>query len=68
MNEKKIWEIKDEAELAKVLFNLITLLEAITRELTPFMPETARTLAAAIKHESGAIVAKKPETLFPRVK
>ena len=68
VNEKKIWEIKDEAELAKVLFNLITLLEAITRELAPFMPETARTLAATIKHESGAIVAKKPGILFPRVK
>jgi methionyl-tRNA synthetase len=68
VNEKKIWEIKDEKELAHALFNLITLLEAVTRELTPFMPETARILAAAVTHKDGSVLVKKPEILFPRVK
>jgi methionyl-tRNA synthetase len=68
VNEKKIWEIKDERELARALFNLITLLEAITRELTPFMPETASILAAAVTHKDGSITVKKPAILFPRVK
>ena len=68
VNEKKIWEIKDEAELVKILFNLVSLLEAVTRELASFMPETARVLSAAIEHKGDSIVVKKPEILFPRVK
>jgi methionyl-tRNA synthetase len=68
VNEKKIWEIKDKDELAKVLFNLISLLEAVSRELVPFMPETARALAAAVVHKDGSIIVKKPGILFPRVK
>ena len=67
VNEKKIWEIKDAGELAKALFNLIFLLEAITHELAPFMPEPPD-LTAAITQNDGSIVVKKPEILFPRVK
>jgi len=68
VNEKKIWEIKDEDKLAKALFNLVSLLEAVTRELAPFMPETARILSSAVEHKNGTIIVKKPEILFPRIK
>lgn len=69
VNEKKIWEIKDDGARAQALFNLVSLLEAVARELVPFLPETARKISAAIVHEDGAVLKiVKPEILFPRVK
>jgi methionyl-tRNA synthetase len=68
VNERKVWEIKDDAMRAVALFNLISLLDAIATELVPFLPETSKKIKAAIVHEGGALKTKKPETLFPRVK
>ncbi len=69
VNDKKIWEIKDEAELYAVLANLLALLDAVAQELAPFMPEASRKIRAAIVHGSdGTVTAAKPDVLFPRVK
>ena len=68
VNDRKVWEIKDDATRAVALFNLVSLLDAVAIELVPFLPETARKIKAAIVRENGALKTKKPETLFPRVK
>jgi methionyl-tRNA synthetase len=68
VNEKKIWEIKDGVERAEALVNLVSLLEAIARELVPLLPETAKKISAVIIHEDGVIKTTKPDILFPRVK
>ena len=68
VNERKVWEIKDDATRAAALFNLVSLLDAIATELVPFLPETAKKIRAAITHEGDVVRTKKPETLFPRVK
>lgn len=72
VNDKKVWEIKDDAERGMALYNLVSLLEAVAATLAPFMPDTSRKIAGAIEHDgngSGAtITAKKIEALFPRMK
>jgi methionyl-tRNA synthetase len=68
VNDRKVWEIKDDATRAVALFNLVSLLDAIATELVPFLPETSRKIRAAIMREGGAIRTKKPDILFPRVK
>jgi len=68
VNERKVWEIKDDAQRAAALFNLVSLLEAVATELVPFLPETSRKIKAAIVHEKGTLKTKKPDILFPRIK
>ena len=68
VNDRKVWEIKDDATRAVALFNLVSLLDAVATELVPFLPEAAKKLRAAIVHEDGALKTKKPEILFPRIK
>jgi len=68
VNERKVWEIKDDAQRAAALFNLVSLLEAVAVELAPFLPETSRKIRAAIVHEDGVLKTKKPDILFPRIK
>jgi methionyl-tRNA synthetase len=68
VNERKVWEIKNDATRAVALFNLVSLLDAIAIELVPFLPETSKKIRAAIVHDGGVLKTKKPETLFPRVK
>jgi methionyl-tRNA synthetase len=68
VNEKKIWELEAGAARDVALANLIALLEAVAHELVPFMPETAKKISAAIEHGDNAVIIKKPEILFPRIK
>lgn len=68
INDRKVWEIKDDATRGVALFNLVSLLDAIATELVPFLPETAKKIHAAITHEGNRLKIKKPDTLFPRVK
>lgn len=68
VNEEKVWEIKDDKKRVQALFNLVSLLEAVTFELTPFLPETARKLNAAVSWEGKTLTIAKPEILFPRIK
>ena len=68
VNDKKVWEIKDDVKRAAALFNLISLLEAIATALTPFIPETARKIAAAVERDGDLLKIKKMEILFPRLK
>ncbi len=67
VNEKKIWEIKDDAVRKEALLGLIVLLEGIASTLAPFLPETSRRIAAAVSREEGIIHIKRPEALFPRI-
>lgn len=67
VNERKVWEIKDDAQRAAALFNLVSLLDAVATELVPFLPETAKKIRTAIVREGGALKTKKPGTLFPRM-
>lgn len=68
VNEKKVWEIKDEGERRKTLFNLVTLLEAIAVMLSSFMPEASKKITGAIVHNGDILNVKKIEGLFPRMK
>jgi methionyl-tRNA synthetase len=68
VNERKVWEIKDDAQRAAALFNLVSLLDAVATELVPFMPDASRKIRAAIVREDGALKTKKPDILFPRIK
>jgi methionyl-tRNA synthetase len=68
VNERKVWEIKDDAVRAVALFNLVSLLDAVATELVPFLPETSKKIKAAIVYEDGALKTKKPDILFPRIK
>src|SRR6202042_3264715 len=65
VNEKKVWEIKDDKERQQALSNLIAFLEAIASALLPFLPETSRKIEAAIEHDGDMIKVKKIEGLFP---
>jgi methionyl-tRNA synthetase len=68
VNDKKVWEIKDDTKRAAALFNLVSLLEAVATALIPFMPESARKIALAIERDGNSLNVKKPEILFPRLK
>jgi methionyl-tRNA synthetase len=68
VNERKVWEIADDAARGAALFDLVSLLEAIAALLAPFMPETARAIDAAIRWEDGVLHITKPAVLFPRIK
>lgn len=68
VNEEKVWEIKDAKKRKRALSDLVSLLEAITLELTPFLPETARALSVAVSREGKTVTITKPAILFPRIK
>jgi methionyl-tRNA synthetase len=67
VNDKKVWEIKDEDERQAVLFNLVTLLGAVATTLVPFMPETARKIQSIISPEKDGLKVQKIGILFPRI-
>jgi methionyl-tRNA synthetase len=66
VNEKKIWEMKDDGERSQALYNLVSLLEAIGRTLTPLLPDAARKISGAITDEGKQMRAVRIEALFPR--
>lgn len=67
VNEKKVWEIKDEAARRQALFNLVSLLDNIAAVLHPFVPATAKKITAALQWEGSVLKAKKTAALFPRL-
>lgn len=66
VNEKKPWEtISGNRE---VLYNLMVILDNVAVLLEPFLPETSKKITGSINWPSSNIViAKKIETLFPRL-
>ena len=68
VNEKKVWEIKDDKERAQVLFNLVSLLDNVAAMLVPFLPETSKKITDALVWSDGHLSVKKPAILFPRLK
>jgi methionyl-tRNA synthetase len=68
VNEKKVWEIKDEVARAQALFNLVSLLDNVAAMLVPFLPETSKKITAALLWQDDVLHVKKPDILFPRVK
>lgn len=76
VNEKKVWEIKDDAARRQALFDLVTLLENVADALVPFLPDTSQKIISCISREGGGgaggasevLRTKKPEMLFPRIK
>ena len=68
VNDKKVWEIKDDAERSAALFNLVSLLEAVGVSLAPFMPDVAKKITEAIVRDGEGMKVEKPEILFPRIK
>lgn len=67
VNDKKIWEIKDDEARAAALYNLVILLEKIANTLVPFLPEASQKIGAAIRSEGDALTARKIPPLFPRL-
>jgi len=67
VNEKKVWEIKEDKQRAAALFNLVVLLDNIAATLLPFLPETSQKITASIVWKDDVLTATKPATLFPRV-
>ncbi len=67
VNDKKVWEIKDDKARMAALYNLIVLLDNIAGVLAPFLPGASEKITAAIKPDGDALTAKKIPPLFPRV-
>ena len=68
MNDKKVWEIKDDAERHTALFNLVSLLEAVAVTLAPFMPATTQKIIGVIEQDGDVLKVKKIDILFPRIR
>jgi methionyl-tRNA synthetase len=68
VNDKKVWEIKNDTERAQALFNLVSLLDAVAFALEPFLPVTARKITEAVGREANEFKTKKIDILFPRLK
>jgi methionyl-tRNA synthetase len=68
VNEKKVWEIKDEAARRQVIFNLVSLLDNVAAVLAPFLPAAAKKITEAITWKGDVLSAKKTDILFPRLK
>jgi len=66
VNEKKVWEIKEDKKRAGALFNLVVLLDNIAAVLAPFLPETSRKITGSIVWKNEELTATKPAALFPR--
>lgn len=67
VNEHKVWEMQDENEKKKKLFNLLVILDNVGALLVPFLPETAQKITESIKWEGEAIKVTKGANLFPRL-
>lgn len=67
VNKHKIWEIKDENEKKKKLFNLLVILDNLGALLVPFLPKTAEKITRSIRWEGEAIKVTKGANLFPRL-
>ncbi len=67
VNGHKVWEIKDEEEKKKKLYNLVTILENLGVLLAPFLPDTAQKITESIRREDGAVKITKGANLFPRL-
>ncbi|MEK7590551.1 MAG: class I tRNA ligase family protein [Patescibacteria group bacterium] len=66
VNEKKPWEAIGGNQ--EVLYNLIVILDNIAVLSEPFLPETSKKITESISWpSSNIIIAKKIETLFPRL-
>ena len=63
IQEKKVWEIKDEDEKKAVLYNLKEGILQIAELLSPFIPESAE----KIKKQFSATKIKKGEILFKKI-
>ena len=68
VNEKKVWEMKDDAARRQALVNLVSLLDNIAAVLAPFMPDTSAKITKALVWEGDILRAKRIEALFPRLK
>ncbi len=67
VNEKKVWEIKDDAPRREALYHLVVLLDNIAGALAPFLPGASQKITAVIHAEGATIAAKKIPPLFPRL-
>jgi len=68
VNEKKVWEIKDDDARRQALFNLAVLLASVAAILAPFLPDASQKIKDAVVWGDGALTAKKIDVLFPRIK
>ncbi len=68
VNEKKVWEINDDAARRAALANLTALLGAVGDMLAPFLPDASQKIKAALVREGDTVRAVKIEPLFPRAK
>ncbi len=84
IDDKKPWELakKDPAQVLQILYHLLEILRHVSFMLTPFMPDTAAKIQAALHVEGGKLypdniswgglkegaTVKKIEALFPRLK
>ena len=68
VNEKKVWEIKDDGDRRQALFNLVSLLDNIAAVLLPFLPDASVKISRALTWEGDILKAKRTEALFPRLK
>lgn len=67
INGKKPWEIKNEAELKKVLANAGYVLGVVLNLVEPFLPQTGEKIRQQIWFRDSAINFKKGKNLFPRL-
>ena len=65
VNEKSPWKITDAEEKAKVVFQLVAILDHASQMLQPFLPASAEAIGACVSKKEGAV--KKIPPLFPRL-
>lgn len=67
VNDEKPWAIEDRDEKAKVVFNLVAILDNVAAMLSPFLPETSAKITKSIVWEGNRVTTKRGEVLFPRL-
>ena len=68
VNKNEPWKMSDKKKKEKVIFNLIIILENVSKLLAPFMPQTSEKISKSVKISPKFIKAEKRENLFPRIK
>lgn len=66
-NKTTPWGISDPKEKARVVFDLVVVLDNVAALLAPFLPETAEKITKNVNWQDSVLKVEKGEVLFPRL-
>ena len=67
INKNEPWKIKDKKKKGKVIFNLIVILQNVSKLLAPFLPKTSEKISGSVKISPKSVKIIKGKNLFPRI-